>query len=172
MTRFSNCLLSCSRLQRPAAIWSGGTRSITTASIAGREEIHNVSPEQDELDQYLNRLVRTIPRCEAASVHDLYSQYQNEAGLVLGRVVPYEERPAVTKRADRLLHSPAEACGDGIVLVVHGQLDESGSQLLKTTVCSGFVVNASISDSKQGDNIVTCAHTLEEVSSTSALVVT
>ena len=170
MTKLSNCLVSCSRLRRPAAIWSDRTRSIAIASIAGREEIHKVSPEQDELDQYLNRLVRAIPRGRAASVQDLYSQYQNEAGLVIDRVVPYEERPASAKRADCVSKSSAGTCGDGTVLVVHGQLDESGSQLLKTTVCSGFVVNASISDSKQGDTVVTCAHTLEEVSSIFLLV--
>lgn len=67
--------------------------------------------------------------------------------------------------------------GDGTVLVVHALLKPSKSEkeaeIDKISICSGFVLNvkpgpASDSvgeeDGLEGDYIMTCAHTLEEVS--------
>lgn len=130
------------------------------------EEVHDVSPNIEKLDRYLEEISRGLAQQRLTTIHDLYQQYLNEAGNVINRVVPYEERPHAAKRADASHDDCAysnELEGDGLVLVVHAQLDASLSHLEKTTVCSGFVVNASTNHSNQGDTIVTCAHTLEEV---------
>lgn len=141
-------------------------RNYSTDAPKEHEEVHETSPKVDKLDYYLERIAKTFSRHRLVSIRDLYQQYQNEAGNVIDRVVPYEERPHATKRADYSgLTNLEDFEGDGLVLVVHAQLDSTSSHLEKTTVCSGFVVNASISSESQGDTIVTCAHTLEEVNS-------
>lgn len=138
-------------------------RSYASTTSSTPEEVHSILPEQDELDRYLDELAHMIPPQDTASIHDTYYQYHEEAGTVIDRVVPYEERPSQQKRADAVLDSLDREQGDGLVLVVHAQLDRRSTHLTKTTVCSGFVVNASLNDSNQGDTIVTCAHTFEEV---------
>lgn len=143
-------------------------RSTSTDAPKQHEEVHDTSPKIDKLDNYLEGIARTLSRRQLTSIHDLYQQYHNEAGNVIDRVVPYEERPRATKRADTD-HSGIKDSdnleGDGLVLVVHAQLDSTCSHLERTTVCSGFVVNASTNHGDQGDTIVTCAHTLEQVHS-------
>lgn len=141
-------------------------RRESTATSKEHEDVHDASPKIDELDRYLEDQSKVLAPQKSISLQDLYQQYLNEAGNVVDRVVPYEERPHSTKRADAASSDYAESNdheGDGLVLVVHAQLDSTLTHLEKTTVCSGFVVNASVNHSHQGDTIVTCAHTLEEV---------
>lgn len=139
-------------------------RNNSTDAPKEHEEVHETSPKVDKLDRYLEGVAKTFSQHRLASIRDLYQQYQNEAGNVIDRVVPYEERPHATKRADYSGFTDSENLeGDGLVLVVHAQLDSTSSHLEKTTVCSGFVVSASTNSESQGDTIVTCAHTLEEV---------
>ena len=142
-------------------------RTISTA----HESVQAFKPNEDKLDLLLEQIAQGLHRHDHASIPDLYHQYQHEAGTVIDRVVPYDERPVVSKRA-HMLHTAARTepkeQGDGLVLVVHAQLDEAWTALTKTTVCSGFVVDASLRNSQQGDTIVTCAHTLEEVNRTSS----
>lgn len=143
-------------------------RSTSTSTSKQHEEVHNISPKIDKLDNYLEGIAKTIAKHRLTSIHDLYQQYQNEAGNVIDRVVPYEERPHAMKRADAdssALTDSNDLEGDGLVLVVHAQLDSTRSRLEKTTVCSGFVVRADITHGSQGDTVITCAHTLEEVNS-------
>lgn len=142
-------------------------RCISTAAPTELEEVHNVSPRVDRLDSYLEDVSKVLSRRRSTSVQDLYQQYLHEAGNVIDRVVPYDERPLAIKRADATHTNLAQSGdyeGDGLVLVVHAQLDATLSHLEKTTVCSGFVLDASVNHQQQGDTIVTCAHTLEEVS--------
>lgn len=160
------CLLRIAThlIQRP-----GSTILRHTSTVASKEleEVHDVSPRVDKLDCYLEDVSKVVAKQRSASLYDLYQQYLNEAGNVIDRVVPYEERPHPTKRADVTqddLAISSDYEGDGLVLVVHAQLDSTLSRLEKTTVCSGFIVDASVNRQNQGDTIVTCAHTLEEVS--------
>ena len=141
--------------------WSCGRRWLSS----NREGVHDVAAQEDKLDRYIGNLARKLTRCGLVSISDLYAQYSNEAGVVLDRVVPYEEQPQYSRQAHVRNSSGDESDGDGIVLVVHAQWDANADLLSKTTVCSGFVVDASINSDKQGDTIVTCAHTLEEVRS-------
>lgn len=132
------------------------------------EEVHNVSPKIDRLDYYLEQISKIIYHGRLTSVKDLYQQYLDEAGNVIDRVVPYEETPLPKKRADLsqdVIANDTDHEGDGLVLVVHAHLDASMSHFEKTAVCSGFVVDASVSHQDQGDLVITCAHTLDEVGS-------
>lgn len=138
-------------------------RPYASATASAPEEVHSVIPEQDRFDKYIDELALTVPFQNTTSIHDTYRQYHEEAGTVIDRVVPYEERPAQSMRADVRSDWLEKSQGDGLVIVVHAQLNKSSMHLTKTTICSGFVVNASLNDSSQGDTIVTCAHTLEEV---------
>lgn len=141
-------------------------RYLTIAPFKELEEVHDVSVQVDKLDAYLENISRSLAHQRSASVQHLYQQYLNEAGNVIDRVVPYEERPHASKRADAshdVYDYSYNREGDGLVLVVHAQLDSTMSHLEKTTVCSGFVVDASVTNQHQGDAVVTCAHTLEEV---------
>lgn len=161
--RDQRCLFQAVRLH--AGI---NQRSTSTGAPKQHEEVHNTSPKIDKLDNCLEGIAKTLSKHQLTSIHDLYQQYQNEAGNVIDRVVPYEERPHATKRADADCSGPTDSDdleGDGLVLVVHAQLDSTCSRLEKTTVCSGFVVRAGVTHGSQGDTVVTCAHTLEEVHS-------
>lgn len=127
-----------------------------------QESVHPISPEVDQLDRYLGHLARSLSHQQGASLTDLYRQYEEEAGTVIKRVVPYEERPSAKRRAD-VTTADQHVAGDGIVLVVHAQFDEAANRLSKTTVCTGFVVNSGADNHMQGDTIITCAHTLDEM---------
>lgn len=146
------------------------TRTLTTVSSSQpRESVHTVNPDDDKLDLHLERLARHFYSRDYVSTHELYQQYQHEAGTVIDRVVPYEERLLAPRRAHMLHKADSkgqEREGDGLVLVVHIQLDFAKAARSKTVVCSGFVVDASIKDQQQGDTIVTCAHTLEQAGHT------
>jgi len=145
---------------------STNTRVFAASMSQAHESVHAAKADDDKLDLHLDHLAKALYGQAHASIHDLYQQYQNEAGTVIDRVVPYEERPPAAKRAHvlhRTVNETQEQEGDGLVLVVHAQLDPARSMLMRTTVCSGFVVNASLNNQQQGDTIVTCAHTLEEV---------
>ena len=157
----SSLRLSFASAQSSWPLWSHCRRCLSSKP----EEVHNVAAQEDKLDRYIDGLARKLSRQDLVSISDLYAQYSHDAGVVLNRVVPYEEQPQASKQAHALSQSLDESRGDGIVLVVHAQLDAGGTHLVKTTICSGFVVDASINSDKQGDTIVTCAHTLEEVRS-------
>jgi len=135
--------------------------------IASREEVHSVYRKVDKLDGYLDNISRNLSTQAAVPLETLYSQYRHNAGTIIPSVIPYDERPPSWRRADVFHGSESTktdlAEGSGVVLVVHVQYDEVESRLAKVVVCSGFVVDASITRPDQGDVIVTCAHTLEEV---------
>lgn len=141
---------------------------LASAVPASPEEVHSIHRQADKLDHYLDRIARNLASQSFKPVETLYNQYQHEAGTIIPSVVPYEETPPATKRADVFPGAQpinAEATeGDGIVLVVHAKYDKETSRLMKVVVCSGFVVDASVTRQDQGDTIVTCAHTLDEVS--------
>jgi len=130
------------------------------------ESVDAASPDEDKLDLYLEHVAESLHDQAHASIQDLYHQYQHEAGTVIDRIVPYDERPPPSRRAD-VLHkarsSVADKEGDGLILVVHAQIGSSKLVPTKLAVCSGFVIDASLSNHQQGDTIVTCAHTLEQM---------
>ena len=153
----SSCrITSCSRLCR-----SIQHRRLYSVIKPGHEEVCVIEPELDKLDVHIERLAKSVHR-ECQSVSKLFEQYQHEAGKVIARTVPYEERPKQSKWAHTShINQTTQFQSDGLVLVVHACADH---EKLRTAVCSGFVVDASVGDSSQGDVVVTCAHTLGEVS--------
>ena len=155
------------RFEGPFLIVPPDARATTAGPAAQlRESVHVADSDEDKLDLHLKHVAKSLQDQTHASIQDLYHQYQHEAGTVIDRVVPYEERPPPARRADllyRTTSSVAEKEGDGLVLVVHAQIESSKSVLTKLAVCSGFVIDASLSNQQQGDTIVTCAHTLEQM---------
>lgn len=162
-------MLKCCPCPNQAKVQSCSRRLIRQRSRflsqhASPKDVHNVERNEAQFDRYLDGISRKVARSDNhVSLRDLYQQYLNEAGSVLGNIVPYEERPSVTRRADRKIDRHESLVGDGLVLVVHASLQDHSDALLKTTVCSGFVVNASLQRQDQGDTIITCAHTLNEI---------
>lgn len=136
-----------------------------TSTSRPRESVHTANLDGDKLDLHLERLAQSLCSQDHASIHDLYYQYQHEVGTVIDRVVPYEEHLSAPRRAN-MLHKATGSTGgwegDGLVLVVHAKLSPDSSVPMKTAVCSGFVIDASVNNQRQGDTIVTCAHTLEQ----------
>lgn len=119
-------------------------------------------PIKDPLDNYLSDLARDIYARNHTSISTLYQQYRNNHGLILDHlVIPYEEYPALGRRA----YNTSDESSDGIVLVVHALLSPDGEKVEKICVCSGFVVDAQKNGEAEtnGEVVVTCAHTLEEV---------
>lgn len=160
------------RQQRIEVISSRGHRSNSRPFACAsaqhhREAVHATDSDDDVLDLHIKHLAQSLYNRGHVSVHDLHGQYRHKAGTIIDRVVPYEEKLPSSRRAE-VLHKASnnvdEQEGDGLVLVIHAQFDQARQALTKMTVCSGFVVNASLSNHQQGDTVVTCAHTLEEVS--------
>lgn len=155
------------RVEATSLIISLYARAIAVAPASQlHESVHAASPDEDKLDLHLKHVAESLRDQAHASIQDLYHQYQHEAGTVIDRVVPYEERPPRSRRADVLYKTTSSVAGkegDGLVLVVHAQIDSSKSVLTKLAVCSGFVIDASLSNHQQKDTIVTCAHTLEQM---------
>ncbi len=86
----------------------------------------------------------------------LVDQYVDKSSKVLDVSLPYESRPTSSRRVT------FDDTDDGVFMVSHALRHESEHRV---TVCSGFALNISQA-SEMGDNalIVSCAHTLEEVS--------
>lgn len=78
---------------------------------------------------------------------------------MLDEVLPAESSPSPTRRADIDRQNDQSHIDDGLVLVVHAVGIESG---IKYTTCSGFIVETQGNEQKKF--VVTCAHTLAEVS--------
>jgi hypothetical protein len=123
---------------------------------------------QDPLDDYIDVYQRIFLQPGAfdglSSLTKLYAEYRGNAGHVLDHVLPYEAYPSSSRRSDAVHATPRETVGDGVVLVVH-VLQGLDGHIEKMSVCSGFAVAAK-QDQVPSDIIVTCAHTLEEVSAT------
>lgn len=88
----------------------------------------------------------------------LVQQYHYRAGHVLSVPLPYESRPAAHRRVN-VSALPAES---GLAMIAHcARDDDSGEH--KITLASGFALEAPAE--RQGESLIlTCAHTLEEVS--------
>lgn len=123
---------------------------------------------QDPLDDYIDVYQRIFLQPGAfdglSSLTKLYAEYRGNAGHVLEHVLPYEAYPPSSRRSDAVHTTPRDTVGDGVVLVVH-VLQGLDGHIEKMSVCSGFAVAAGNRDQAiSSDIIVTCAHTLEEVS--------
>lgn len=86
----------------------------------------------------------------------LVDQYVDKSGEVLDVSLPYESRPTSERRIT------FDDLHNGVFMVSHALRHESQHRV---TVCSGFALNVSQESESSGNAlIVTCAHTLEEVS--------
>ncbi|KAM5538211.1 hypothetical protein V8D89_008098 [Ganoderma adspersum] len=102
---------------------------------------------------------------KSPSLTDLVEQYMKRAGHVLDVSLPYESRPT----AERRIHFTTDAnevevssADDALVMVAHAAHDRSGRH--KITYSMGFAV-APPGIPEGQIALLTCAHTLEEVSS-------
>lgn len=138
-------------------------RHWSSTSRCALNEVHNAAAQRDPLDGYLETIISKDLHHVQTSIQNIYSQYQARAYTVIDRVIPYEERPKHDRRADAIITGEHGAAGNGLVTVIHAIWNDRETRLEKVAVCSGFVVDASVNDSGQGDTIVTCAHTLEQV---------
>lgn len=123
---------------------------------------------QDPLDDYIDVYQRIFLQPGGfdglSSLTKLYAEYRSNAGHVLEHVLPYEAYPPSSRRSDAVHAAPRDTVGDGVVLVVH-VLQGLDGHIEKMSVCSGFAVAAENRDeASASDIIITCAHTLEEVS--------
>lgn len=152
--------------------WSSTSRvsSSTNINYLQRDLVHKCRGEINSFDDYLERCAMQGFSRDSPNIEKLFYDYQHLAQTIIRRVLPYEERPSAVNQAHRrisdiLPDQHTNTTGDGIVLVVHAILDKLTNELRKSCVCSGFIVDAisSSSSSKDGDLVVTCAHTLEEV---------
>lgn len=141
------------------------------APIPSLEDGHEpgaIEKADGPFDRFLEETAESIYRDDATTVTTLYSQYRDRAGVTLDHVIPYEERPAEHRRADKINPVPSKdhenGIGDGVVMVIYG-LQKPDGKLDKICACSGFVVNATLAGeaSDDGDMVITCAHTLEQV---------
>lgn len=95
----------------------------------------------------------------------LVEQYLDRSGLVLDASLPYESRPGADRRLN--FGGDDEAARRAIAMIVHAV--QQGTEH-KITYCSGFALSAP--GSTDGQSVfVTCAHTLEEVSSIGCVTV-
>lgn len=98
------------------------------------------------LDALILSKLQNTPK---ANLPSLVQQYLDNSGHVLDTSLPYESRPNQKRRA--------REDEDGVYLVAHAaQHDDE----YKVSLCSGFMLNV---PATAGSVLVTCAHTLEEV---------
>lgn len=138
-------------------------RSWSSSSKSALDEVHDAEPQRDPLDGYIENIVVRNLQCSRVSISDIHQQYRAREYTVVDRVIPYEERPKHEKRADAIITREGGRAGNGLVTVVHAIWNDESARLEKVAVCSGFVADASVNESGQGDAVVTCAHTLEQV---------
>lgn len=103
------------------------------------------------LDALILSELRNTPKTDLPS---LVQQYLDNSGHVLDTSLPYESRPNQKRRA--------RDDEDGVYLVAHAaQHDDE----YKVSLCSGFMLNVPSEgpSTTAGSVLVTCAHTLEEV---------
>lgn len=101
----------------------------------------------------------TVFRSESvghASLSQLLQQYESVAHKVLDTTLPYEPSPLSDRRID------FDSDDTGVVLLTH--VVDLGQEH-KVTFCSGFAIPAQ--DNLASSVIVSCAHTLEEVTACS-----
>jgi hypothetical protein len=119
---------------------------------ANRRRIVKPATAIDQLDAHiLSTAHQLVPR-KPTSLHHIVQQYYNRAGLVLDQVLPYDAYPDKARRADAV---------DGVVMIAHIALAADGT-IGKLVVCSGFAVHTE--GERAGDVIISCGHTLDEVS--------
>lgn len=136
-------------------------RSYSTYRV-GTENPRNTSDHgawniDDEVDRLLrNRTLRASAKSVGPTRSCSYRQYQNKGGTVLDHVLPYEAYPSTDRRAG--------SSGREVMLVVHvAEDDQAGAK--DHVISSGFVVEGQVPGSDQVDRfVVSCAHTLEQVS--------
>lgn len=120
----------------------------------------------DPLDAYTAEVAQSLKAETPRGGSSLFAQSQKNAGVTLDDSVPYEAYPSAARRADAPVRETvgalSSAQGDGLVLVLHAVLP-SGEDPPDSTVCSGFVVDASDTGESGRQLVVTCAHTLLEV---------
>ncbi|KAG8768138.1 hypothetical protein FRC12_005748 [Ceratobasidium sp. 428] len=117
--------------------------------------------ELPPLEKYIyNRIQNVSP---SVSLSSIYQGYKTNAGRVLDAQLPYESRPNTSRQAGPL----SEAEDDGITLIAHVAV--TGNGRCKVSLSSGFALASTGAGGGSGveeQHVVTCCHTLEEVSRT------
>lgn len=109
------------------------------------------------LDSHALTVLRSESVDDRASLIQLLQQYDSVAGKVLDMTLAYEPSPRWNRWTD------FDSDDTGVVLLTH--IVDLGQEH-KATICSGFAIHAH--DDPGSSVIVSCAHTLEEVTSTAS----
>lgn len=108
------------------------------------------------LDSHLLTALRWSAQ-KGATLNDLFREFNANAGHILDVSLPYESTPPLSRRLvfDK---TGSNKTHQGIVMVAHcmSPKDDLSLQKSKVKLSSGFVIGDGL--------IVTCAHTLEDVS--------
>lgn len=112
-----------------------------------------------DLDSHLLSALRWSGQ-KGTTLGGLSREFNANAGRVLGISLPYESTPPLSRRLT-FHESGSSKRHQGIVMVAHciSSKDDVNPQKSKVKLSSGFVIGDGL--------IVTCAHTFEEVSSSS-----
>lgn len=115
-----------------------------------------------EFDRHLLSILRkNSNNNEQRSLNHLVQDYLSNSGRVLDKSLPYESQPAEQRKVK--FESGIDS-HEGVVMVAHciESIDGAATEF-KVVTCSGFVIDC------EGGTVVTCAHTLEQVSKQSDL---
>lgn len=161
--------------QRGCRLTTTGRQGRSTGStqvISGtRHRVDAASPlqsvDQDlaskgSIEESIRQLLKVTPPSiiNGAEISS-YGEYQANGGRILDHILPYEAYPSLDRRAS--------SRADDVVLVVHvADVESPSNSRPKHVLSSGFVIEASTPDLVGKDKmVVSCAHTLEQVSNPS-----
>lgn len=122
-----------------------------TPPISGGQPGLSVAP-------FDSRVISELCRLRPPALSILFNQYDQRDGRVLDHTLPYESRPPADRKA---ACSTSSDDPEDVLMVAHAAQDRSGCETV--TYSSGFLVDVPGSPGEQA-TLVTCAHTLEEVS--------
>lgn len=145
------------RIGQKAAIKAAGRHSRPRIGCSLRSlASHAKSQSATSLDYRISRLLRDKAELSSRPVNNRqcsYEAYRARSGTVLDHVLQYEAYPSSDRRAG--------SGGDEVVLVIHAV---EGDEEMSHVVSSGFIVDATLPGTDEGDTfVVSCAHTLEQV---------
>jgi hypothetical protein len=164
-------LKSKTKQQRKPIPIPSSTTPLTNDKQSELIKVEGRKDRDEEVDDDEVRLkeffLRTLTQLDVGggqgmTVQEIIQASQDKAGTILEDVsLPYESTPTIERRVrtDGGVVNEAEE-QDGIVLVAH----VVGGDDPKVNISSGFAVGGNEKEKKQGSMILTCCHTLNQVS--------
>ncbi|KDR84751.1 hypothetical protein GALMADRAFT_287378 [Galerina marginata CBS 339.88] len=143
-------------------------RRYATVSPSIVWQSHLSGPPRGDFTEVPSRLDSHILQATSVGDHtslpDIIKQYIETSGSVLEASLPYESRPSETRRPK--LENTPDSCNN-VIIVAH--CARFGSEH-KVILSSGFALNVQGARADYETLILTCAHTLEEIRQSPALL--